>query len=246
MDRTLLKTALFLTPLFLPIPIIGGLFGFTGAMIGLVISFALCLYVILNVDRIILRIYKARPALPGELTDLREKTWSLSHSAGITMPSIYVTELPLPGSFVVGKNPNQTTLVIPQRLMSLLKSEEFDALLAHNIVQIDNSIRLRTLVALISGISIMFASAVRWGAVFTGFGDYNDPAPKLFGLFITGFVAPPAATMIDLVTEKDYDARAAALCKNHDALISAVVRLENNNVTGHPSLGFLCLVDPKK
>jgi hypothetical protein len=45
---------------------------------------------------------------------------------------------------------------------------------------------------------------------------------------------------------KDHDAQAAVLCKDKDALISAIETLEANNVTGYSSLGHLCIVDPKK
>ncbi len=240
------KTLLFLIPVFLPITLIGLLFGLVGAIIGLAVSFIICLLVIVNVDRIIVRLYKARAVLPAEVSSIKEKVLILSKHAGVAMPSIYITELRLPGSLIIGKSPDKTTLVIPTRLLDLLDDEEFEAMLAYNIVHINNSIGMRTLAALITGLLTMAASAVRWGAVFTGFGDYNDPAPKLFGLFVMGLVAPPAATMINLVTGQDYDDKAAALCRNTNAFISAVKRLENNNVTGYPSLGFICLIDPQR
>jgi heat shock protein HtpX len=245
MGRRFLKTLLFLTPVYVPIILIGVLFGLIGAIIGLLISFIICMLIILNVDTIILRMYKAHPST--HISKIREKALILSNRAGVPMPSICITELPLPGSLIVGKSPYLTTLVVPTRLLNLLNDEELEASLAYNIVQINNTIRLRTLVALIAGLFTMAASGIRWGAVFTGFGDYNDPAPRLFGLFIMGLVAPPAAIMIHSVTEQDYDAEAVSLCKNPDAFISAIERLENNNnVAAYPSLGFLCLIDPQK
>lgn len=245
MVRTFLKTIIFLTPLFLPVILIGGIFGAIGVIIGLLISFILCIFIVHGVDKIILRFYKAHPALPENLPELREKTRLLSDRAGVPIPSIYITGLSLPSSFIVGKSQDKTALVIPERLLNLLKNDELETMLAYNIVQINNIIRLRTLAALVAGILTASASAIRWGAVFTGFGDYNDPAPKLFGMFIMGLVSPPAATMIHVLS-KDYDAEAAMLCRNPAALISAVEQLEQNNVTAYPSLGFLCLIDPQK
>jgi len=193
-----------------------------------------------------LSLYKARPALPGEIMEIREKISILSSIAGVNVPSVYITELQLPGSFIVGKDIARTYLVLPRRLSGLLKNDELIAMFAHNIVQVNNNIRKRTVVALTAGIMTMSSSAIRWGAVFTGFGDYNDPAPKLFGLFFMGLAAPPAATMIDLVSKEDYDAKAVDLCENPAALVSAIGKLESNNVVAYPSLGFLCLVDPQK
>lgn len=231
----------------LPIISLGLIFGLIGALIGLLVSIImLTWFIVIKADRIILHIYGAHRAQPSDLEDIHEKISILSERKGVRKPTLYVTELQLPGSFVIGMNIDNTVLIFPKRLSGILKNEELDALLAHNIVQINNSIRKRTFVALIASILTMSASAIRWGAVFTGFGDYNEPAPKLFGLFIMGLVAPPAATMIYSVAKEDHDTQAAALCRDPGALISAIEKLENNNITGYPSLGYLCIVDPQK
>jgi heat shock protein HtpX len=246
MSNNLLKTLLFLVPLFMPIIIVGAIFGLVGAIIGFAIAFIVCILFISNMERIVLRIYKAHLISHTDLPKIQENALILSKRAVVATPSIYVTELPLPSSIIIGKSIYKTSLVVPTRLLNLLNDKEIEALLAYNIVQINNAIRLRTLAALMAGFFTMAASAIRWGAVFTGFGDYNDTAPKLFGLFIMGLVAPPSSAMIASVAKHDYDADALALNKNHDAFISAIERLENNNVTAYPSLGFLCLVDPQK
>jgi Zn-dependent protease with chaperone function len=233
--------------IILPIISLGYIFGMIGALAGLAISIILSIRLIKkNVDRIIIYIYRARRALPSELNEVREKIIILSKRKGVRIPSLYVTELALPGSFVIGKNMDNTMLIFPGRLSGILKNEEFDALLAHSIVQINNSIRKRTFAIMIASILTMSASAIRWGAVFTGFGDYNEPAPKLFGLFVMGIMAPPAAAILNKVEEKDIDLKAAMLCENPAALIMAIDQLEKNNVTGYSSLGFLCVVDPIK
>jgi heat shock protein HtpX len=250
MGRIILKTLLLVALLFMPIILLGLLLGLIGAIIGFIVSLTLCILVISiairNVDRIMLRVYKAHPPLEGELFNIKEKVRILSKRANVTTPSMYITELLLPSSIIIGKSPDKTALVIPTRLLNLLNDEELEALLAYNIVQINKSIRLRTLVALITGLFVLAASAVRWGAVFTGFGDYNDPAPKLFGLFIIGLVGPPAATLIHLVAEYDHDIEAISLCNDNKAFISAIEHLENSNVTGYHSLGFMCLIDSQK
>lgn len=215
----------------------------TGILARLLISIILKMGNIIKSDKIILRIYKAHPAEQRELSEIREKLNTLSNLAGISPPLFYITDMLLPGSFIIGKNPNETALVFPKRLLNLMKTDQINAMLAHNLVQINDTIRIRTFAVMAASLMTMSASAIRWGAVFTGFGDYNDPAPKLFGTFIMGLVAPPAATMIQLVTKDDYDRRAAALCVSPDVLFSAIECLENNN-TGYTHLGFVCLVDP--
>lgn len=241
------KILLLISIILIILIIIASSFGVSGLLAGVLIVLISCLiYILINADKFILYLYRARPVLPGEFPEIVEKTNILSKRAGVPSPSIYITELPLPGSFIVGKNISGTSLIFPARLSGLLKDEEMEAVLAHNIIQINGYIYRKTIVALIAGIMTISSPAIRWGAVFTGFGDYNEPAPKLFGLFIMGLVAPPAAALVHSLKQEEYDARAAELCRNSDGLVSAIVHLESNNVTAYSSLGFLCLVDPQK
>ena len=230
------------------IPSISGiLYGLVGLFVALFISLWVSfLLIIINADKFLLLIYRARLALPRELSEIQWKILMLSKRHGVSLPSVYITDIELPGSFIIGREIQKTSIVIPKRLSSLLNSEEIEAVLAHNIVQIDNTIRKRTIVALIAGAMTMCAYAIRWVAVFTGFGDFNDPAPKLFGLFLSGLAAPPASALIHSLPKVDYDAKAVTLCHNSAALISAILHLESNNVTDYSSLGFLCLIDPQK
>jgi Zn-dependent protease with chaperone function len=235
-----------MSPFYIPIILIGALFGLYGILVGLILSVSMCILIIKKTENIILRLYKARIALPGEFLNLREKTWVLSKRFGVGVPSLYFTDMPLPGSFVIGKNPQNSTLIMPGRLLKLLSEDELEATLAYNIVQINTNINLRTHVIMITGIYTTIVSAVRWGAVFTGFGDYNEPAPKLFGLFFSGLVAPPAAAMLHSVAETDLDIKAANLCGSPAALILAMDKLDKNNIIGYPSLGLFSLIDPGK
>lgn len=241
------KKIIILLILILLIISLGYIFGMIGALAGLTISIMLSIRLIIkNVDRIILYIFRARQALPSELNEMREKIRILSKCQGVCIPSLYVTELALPGSFVIGKNIDNTMLIFPGRLSGILKNEELNANIAYNIVQINNSIRKKTFALMIASILTMSASTIRWWAVFTGFGDYNDPAPKFFGLFAMGLVAPPAAAIMNSVKEDDLDVKAAVLCGKPDAFIMAIDQLEKNNVTEYSSLCFLCLVDAQK
>lgn len=243
----ILKKIVILCILFLPIISLGYKFGMIGALTGLMLSIILSILLIRkNMGRIIIYIYEAHQALPSELNELKEKIRILSDRNSVRMPSLYVTGLELPGSFVIGNNIDKPVLIFPERISSILNNEELDSMLAYNIVQINNSIRKRTFAVMISSILIMFASAVRWGAVFTGFGDYNEPAPKFFGLLAMGFVAPPAATIMNSVEEVDLDEKAAALCRNPAAFILSIEKLEKNNATAYSSLGSLCIVDAQK
>lgn len=244
---SMFKKILFFLILII-IPSISGFFyGLAGVFIGILTSLLVFIFlIIINADKFILFLYKAHLVEPGELSEIQDIILELSSRYGVSAPSVYITDIELPGSFIIGRNVKNTSIIIPKRMSTLLKNEEIKAIIAHNIVQIDRTIRKRSIVALIAGVLTMSSSAIRWVAVFTGFGDYNDPAPKLFGLFIIGLVGPPAAALIHSLPKEDYDEKAVALLDNPEALILAINDLESKNVMAYPSIGFLCLIDPQK
>lgn len=243
--KTFLKKILFLVLEIAPIVILGLLFGFIGMIIGLVVSLlVLGKYVIHYEGELILYLYKAHPAL--ELPQVLRIAGLLSNRKGVSMPSLFITNMPLPGSFIIGKSPKNTKVVIPAHVINFLKEEELEAMIAYNIAQIDADIHKRTRAALIASLLTMAASYAKSGAVLVGFGDFDDPMPKFIGKFVKGLVAPPAATLIQLIAKKDYDLEASGLYKNPDIMISTIERLGDNNVMANPSIGFLCIIDPRK
>jgi len=137
-----------------------------------------------------LYIYKARPAVAGELPVVHKITTLLSSRKGVPMPSIFFTDMPLPGSFIIGKSPINTKLVIPVRVISFLKDVELETMIAYNIAQIGPEIHRRTRVALIASLLSMAGSLARSGAVLVGFGDLDDPMPRFIGKFVKGLVSP--------------------------------------------------------
>ena len=66
------------------------------------------------------------------------------------------------------------------------------------------------------------APASLWGAVFTGFGQEYDPAPKLIKFFVTSLLAPPAALLIQITSrgsvKYESDKYAALLCGSDTAI----------------------------
>lgn len=241
------KKLLILLIILITIIFLGYIMGFIWVLIGLASLIILYVKLIIkNVDRIIIYIYRARPAFNFEFKEVKEKIHSLSERNGVPAPSLYITKLALPGSFVIGKDINNTILIFPERLSGILKNEELDAAIAYNIIQINNSIGKRTFAVMMASILTMSSSTIRWGAVFTGFGDYNDPAPKFFGLLVMGLVAPPAAALMNSVEMEEMDMKAVKLSRRPDSYIMAIRQLENNNVMEYPSLGFLCIVDAQK
>jgi len=105
---------------------------------------------------------------------------------------------------------------------------------------------LRTLAIMIAGIFTYGCVCCTLGAVFTGFGDYNEPAPKLFGFFFMDLLRHLLLQCF-IGGRPESDVKAGRSCSNPAGTYPGNgPNFENNNIIGYPSIGFLSLVDPVK
>lgn len=243
-----LKKSLFIILEIAPIVILAIYYGFkVGIITGFLVSLIILVKYILHYEEeLFLYIYRARPPMSGELPVVSKITELLTSRKGVLMPSIFFTDMPLPGSFIIGKSPVNTRLVIPVRVINFLKDVELETMIAYNIAQIGPEIHRRTRIALIGSLLSMAGSFARSGAVLVGFGDLDDPMPRSIGKFVKGLVSPPAATLILLISGKNYDQEAFSVYNNTDIMSSTINKLEENNVVANPAIGVLSIIDPKR
>lgn len=62
----------------------------------------------------------------------------LSQSADVASPTVAVAESEVPNSFVVGRGPSSTTLVVSEGLLATLGDVELDAVIAHELAHVKN------------------------------------------------------------------------------------------------------------
>ena len=128
------------------------------------------------------------------------------------------TGIPAPGIFIVGfryakcicsRQEQGTCLccsyywIDRPGLIDLLEDEEMEAVLAYELTHINiknSSIGIVTFSWILAGVLIALVYFAFWGAIFTGFGQKDDPAPQPLKFFVTALVAPIAATIIQLTT----------------------------------------------
>jgi heat shock protein HtpX len=117
-------------------------------------------------------------------------------------------------------------------MLKMFDGLELEALLAHEIGHIKNKdVILNTVTAFLAGTIMFFPNFAMWCSMLAGFGQQDEPAPKLFRFMATGLVAPPAAILVHLTNpakrELAADEVAVKLTKNPQVLARTLEFLEN-------------------
>jgi hypothetical protein len=159
------------------------------------VVFFLVVLLVLYSDAFLLRKYRAEKTDNQQLQNIIE---TLSRQAGISPPALYLSSaIKAPNAFVIGRKPK---IILTRQALETLFLEEITALLAREIAEIKyTNMFLKTTVAVLCGLLTGIPSLVMWTALLTGFGQEDDPAPKLFKLLATAATAPVAAIPIQVL-----------------------------------------------
>lgn len=185
---------------------------------------------------------------------------SLAIAARIPRPRLFIVETDAPNAFATGIRPEKAAVAVTRGLLERLSREEIEAVLAHEIAHIRNyDVRLATIaIAMVGVISILSDITARY--LWLGGGnthrDNNQGGHNglilLFSLVLV-VLSPIIATMIQLLLSRRReflaDAEGAKLCRNPEALASALekiskldIPIERVSQTSVP----LYFVDPRK
>jgi heat shock protein HtpX len=165
---------------------------------------------------------------------------------GLPMPRIYVIPTESPNAFATGRNPGHAAVAVTQGILNLLDDEELEGVLAHELGHVKNRDILT------SSIAATLAGAVTLLAHFSGIlGSGRDSRNRGGGLLMF-FLAPLAATLIQLAVsrsrEYEADATGAHTTGNPYALASALQKLEAYSrrlpLQASPSTAHLFIVAP--
>ncbi|CAN5818330.1 zinc metalloprotease HtpX [soil metagenome] len=103
-------------------------------------------------DAAVLRTCRARPADPETHARLHNLVEGLCIVNGLTAPSLYVVDDPVPNAFAAGRSPRHANLAVTTGLLDLVTRVELEAVLAHQLSQIkSNDIAPATLAASVLG-----------------------------------------------------------------------------------------------
>lgn len=189
------------------------------------------IYILFSSEKRILKWYNAQIIKPNENTLLLSILEDLSSREGIKTPKVYRFDSEIPKIFTVGGG-REYSIAISTSMLKMFDGLELEVLLAHEIGHIKNKdVILNTVTAFLAGTIMSFPNFAMWCSMLSGFGQQNDPAPKIFRFLATGLAAPLAAILVHMINpakrEFAADEAAVRLTKNPQVLAKTLEFLEN-------------------
>ncbi|OKH27004.1 M48 family metalloprotease [Chroogloeocystis siderophila] len=208
--------------------VIGGL---GGVIIGIALAAVTNLMSWYQSDKIALAAYRAQPVSFNQAPELYQMVQRLCDRANLPMPGIYIVPSPAANAFATGRDPEHAAVAVTEGILQILPKDELEGVIAHELTHIANRDTLtQAVAATIGGAISMLAQIVSYSLWFPSSRDGNRGANPL-GLLLTIFLAPMAATVIQLAISRtrefEADAGAARITRNPRALARALQRLES-------------------
>lgn len=224
------KTALLLTALTLILLGLGEVFGGPqGLKLALVVAVLMNGISYFFSDKIALAMSGAQPVSREQAPRLYGIVERLCMKANLPMPKLYVIPQAAPNAFATGRNPQNASVAVTAGLLELMKEDEVEGVLAHELSHVKHYDILTASVAATVAGAITFAA--RMGLWFGGSRD--DRNGSGIGALLMLILAPIAALVIQLwisrTREYAADASAAEMVGHPYGLISALEKLGGYN-----------------
>ncbi|MBD3308116.1 zinc metalloprotease HtpX [candidate division KSB3 bacterium] len=226
-----MKTAVLMAALAGLLMLLGGLVaGDQGVILAFIIALGMNFFSYWFSDKIVLKMYRAQEVSEHEAPELYRIIRSLTESAGLPMPRVYIIPTDTPNAFATGRNPSHAAVAVTQGILRILDTDELAGVLGHELAHVKNrDILIQTIAATFASAISFLAFMARWGAIFGGVGGDDEEGGGILGLLAAAIVAPIAATLIQLAISRSEefraDKRGAEISDNPSALASALQKL---------------------
>jgi len=227
-----IKTAFFLALLSAIVLALGFLIGGkTGLTIAFIIALLINFISFFFSHKLILWMYKARPAEKSKYPQLHSMVEELAKAANIPKPKIFIVPSEASNAFATGPTCKQGIVAVTQGIMDLLSKDELKGVLAHELSHIKNRDILIATIAATIATTISYLASM---AAFASFGgDEDNRGSNIIVLLLIWILAPIAALLIQLAISRsrEYiaDETAAKLTKNPLWLANALSKLESES-----------------
>jgi heat shock protein HtpX len=172
-----------------------------------------------------------------EAPDLHRMIEKICADAGIPKPRIGIMKSPMPNAFATGRSPKHAVVAVTDSIMQVLKKDELEAVLAHEVSHIKNRDMLTLTIA---SFIAMIASVIVRNILFMSFSNRGEGSPPwlLVGLVAGAVWLISTVLMLSLSRYREFaaDRGSAYLTSNPTALISALTKIS----------GAMSAVPPKK
>lgn len=197
-------------------------------------------------DRIVLKMYRARPLAREDAPRLYEMVDRLRRKADLPMPTLALAPSEQPNAFATGRNPEKAVVCVTEGILKILDEPELEGVIAHELAHIKNRDMLIGTVAATLGAAIVFLA--RFGFLFGG----NRDRGGIIGMILMLVLAPLAAVLVQMAISRAGEFRAdrvgADISGNPRGLATALQRLEAGArripMEVNPAASHLCIVNP--
>lgn len=202
-------------------------------------------------DKIVLKMYNAKPITKDEEPKLHEIIEKLSKEAKIPKPKIYIVNLPVLNAFACGRSPKHAAVAVTSGLLKHLNWDEVEGVLGHELVHIAKRDTLTSTVAATIAGAIAFIAQIAWYSLMFGGGRRQGGSLLFLPLII---LAPIAAMLVQLAISRGRefvaDKTGAIISKKPLSLASALEKIskvaEQHPLRGNAATSHLFIVNPFK
>ena len=158
---------------------------------------------------------------------------TISITAGLPMPKLYIIDDESPNAFAAGTNPEKSIICATTGLLNIMNKGELEAVVAHEMSHIKNyDIRVSmAAVALTSVIELISELVLRFFIWSDDDNDNRNPLIVVLGLLFV-MISPLLAlvTRLAISRQREFlaDATAVLLTRYPEGMISALQKLKNN------------------
>lgn len=205
--------------------------GASGMSIALVIAAMMNLWAWYGSDKAVLKHYNAKQVSAGDAPQLYAMVERLSRNASLPMPKLFIIESDQPNAFATGRNPENASVAVNTGLLSRLKPDEIEGVVAHELAHIKHRDTLiMTVTATFAGAISMISQFGMFFGHGLGGGDRERPNP-LAGLLVM-LLAPLAAMVVQMAISRarefEADKLGAQISGKPRALATALASISND------------------
>lgn len=226
--------------------------GMNGALFALGFAALMNLFTYWNADKIVLRLYRARPVDATSAPQFYQTIHTLATRARLPMPKVYLIDSDQPNAFATGRNPEHAAVAATTGLISRLAPDEVAAVMAHELAHVQNRDTLTmTITATLAG---AISSLANFASMFA-FNRHGERRVNPIALILFSILAPIVAMLVQLAIsrtrEYEADRIGAEISGNPAALASALNKIAGNathilNTTAerNPATAHMFIINP--
>jgi heat shock protein HtpX len=229
--------------------------GRQGMIIALIFAAGINFFSYWYSDKLVLKMYRAQEATPGQAPELYNIVQQLVQNAGLPMPKLYVIPQQAPNAFATGRNPEHAVVAVTEGLLKIMDRNEVRGVIAHELAHVKNrDILIGSIAATMAGAIMMLATMARWSAIFGGAGSQDEEGGSsgFIGLIAMSIIAPMAAMIIQMAISRsrEYlaDATGASIAGGAEGLARALEKLgaytKRLPMDANPSTAHMFIVNP--